>query len=165
MGMDINGLNELTGSLETLPQRVRDAANRGIARATARVYKDAFKNAPKSPTMAQAARATRKTRRDTSKSRKPTATTRAKPGGLERSISMATDKARIEGSVFVAANSEAGKYAGRLHDEKGSGWSKRGPGTIAKGPQADEKFISRAVSSNEGNTTKVIADELGKVEL
>lgn len=45
----------------------------------------------------------------------------------------------------MAANAEAGKYAKRIHDEKGKTWRKRGPGTVAKGARADDKYIQRAV--------------------
>ena len=51
-------------------------------------------------------------------------------------------------SVFVASNSQAGRYARRIHDEKGVTWRNRGPGTIAKGARADEKFIERAIKDN-----------------
>lgn len=36
-----------------------------------------------------------------------------------------------------------GKYALRIHDEKGKAWRRRGPGTVAKGARADDKFILR----------------------
>jgi hypothetical protein len=161
----IKDLSRLMASFTGFPAQVRDAANRGIARATARVWADAVRNAPRSPTMAQDARATRKTRKDTSNRRKPTATTRAKPGGLERSVAMSTDKDRMEGHVFVAANSEARKYAGIIHDEKGVTWRNRGPGTIAKGRQADAKYVERAVEDNRDNTFRIIESELGKIGL
>ena len=50
-----------------------------------------------------------------------------------------------DAEVYVAANAEAGKYAKRIHDEKGKTWRKRGPGTVAKGARADDKYILRAV--------------------
>ena len=54
-------------------------------------------------------------------------------------------------SIMVPSNSPAGKYAGYIHDEKGSKWFKRGVGTIAKGPQADEKFIPRAIKAENAS--------------
>lgn len=66
----------------------------------------------------------------------------ANPGGLMRSIQLETGDDFAE--VFVASNAEAGSYAVKIHDEKGQTWQKRGPGTQAKGPQADDKFIQRA---------------------
>jgi len=165
MEVQVKGADGLLRSLDKLPQQARDAAGRGVFRATTRVFGDAIKNAPRSPTMAQAARATRKTRADTGKRKKATAFTRAKPGGLERSISMQVDKTKIEGSVFVALNSDGGKYAKRIHDEKGKTWRKRGPGTIAKGPRADHKFIKRALDDNENNIGAIMADEMRRVNL
>ena len=66
------------------------------------------------------------------------------PGGLERSIQLETGDDFA--TVFVPSNSEAADYAVRMHDEKGLTWKHRGPGTQAKGPQADDKFIERAHS-------------------
>lgn len=61
------------------------------------------------------------------------------PGQLTSSITgeSSTHFARI----FVPANSRAGKYAGFIH----FGTYNRGPGTIAKGPQADRLYIQRAI--------------------
>lgn len=64
------------------------------------------------------------------------------PGGLERSIMMEFGDDHVD--VFVASNAEAGSYAEKMHNEKGKTWRERGPGTQAKGPQADDKFIERA---------------------
>jgi len=64
------------------------------------------------------------------------------PGGLGRSIQLETGDDYAE--VFVPVNSEAADYAVKMHDEKGVTWKNRGPGTQAKGPQADDKFIERA---------------------
>jgi hypothetical protein len=56
-------------------------------------------------------------------------------------------------------------YAKRIHDEKGKAWSKRGPGTVIKGPRADDKFIVRAINDNANMVGEKIAAELRKVEL
>lgn len=163
--MDIKGLQDILHGIDALTPQVRDALNRGVYRGTLKVWKEAALNAPRSPSSQQQARATRKTRRDTSGRLNPSATTRAKPGGLERSIAMSVNKDDLSGRVFVAANSEAGKYAGMIHDEKGESWHNRGYGTIAKGPRADEKFIERALKDNEDNVRRVIDHEIGKVKL
>lgn len=128
-------------------------------------HAEAFKNAPKSPTAAQE-RAARK-RKWEAKHGKSKATTRAfnaaqkagkkrrkagshsrpAPGGLENSIQwrLVGRGARQDAEIYVAANAPAGKYAKRIHDEKGKSWRNRGPGTVAKGARADDKFIERAV--------------------
>lgn len=165
MDVIVTGTEELLAALDKLPATARAAAVRGITRATTLVWRESVKNAPRSPTAAQKARFTRKTRRDTSARRKATAHTRAKPGGLERSISMDVNASAIEGAVFVARNAEAGKYAKRIHDEKGSSWQNRGPGTIAKGPRADELFISRALEDNRPKIDAIMAEEMRKVDL
>ncbi len=86
---------------------------------------------------------------------------RAVPGGLEKSIESVSTR---EGcSIFVASNSPAGKYAKRIHDEKGKKWWKRGPGTIRKGARADEKFIERAVNDRREQNLQLILSEIQKV--
>lgn len=83
------------------------------------------------------------------------------PGGLMRSITFASDAEKAE--VFVPSNSEAGKYARKMHDEKGLSWWRRGPGTAAKGPQADHKFILRAIQDEGGTIGRIVDDEMEKV--
>jgi hypothetical protein len=86
---------------------------------------------------------------------KPARAVRA-PGGLERSISYRSD-AQIC-SIYCAINSEAGLYARRIHDEKGKKWFKRGVGTRAKGPKADEKFLSRAIADSNEEVLVIVRD-------
>jgi hypothetical protein len=93
-------------------------------------------------------------------SKDPNATTRPTPGGLMRSIAFTSSDSQME--IFVPSNSPAGTYAKKIHDEKGSTWKERGPGTQAKGPQADEKFIERAVKDNEANILAIITDQVNK---
>lgn len=124
--------------------------------------RESIRNANRSPTMAQmrAARGAKwdaKGRKPTAKqkaaweaSRDPRATSRAKPGGLERSIKAAsgvTWGTLAWAEVFVPSDSEAATYAVKIHDEKGRTWRNRGVGTIAKGDRADEKFITRALEA------------------
>ncbi len=85
-----------------------------------------------------------------------------KPGGLMRSITFASDAEKAE--IFVPSNSDAGKYARRIHDDKGISWWKRGPGTQAKGPKADDRFILRAITDNEGPMLKIIDGEMRRVQ-
>jgi hypothetical protein len=87
-------------------------------------------------------------------------TTRPAPGGLQSSIKVITDENHAE--IFVPSNSPAGSYAFKMHDEKGSKWKERGPGTQAKGPQADDKFIFRAITDNEGNIIAIMKDQIDK---
>lgn len=81
-----------------------------------------------------------------------TMTTRRKmnPGGLTRSI-------RVEftgedtAHVFVPTNSEAGKYARYIHDQRYIKWRNLGVGSVAKssgGKPVGEKYIERAYSEN-----------------
>lgn len=65
-------------------------------------------------------------------------------------------------TIFVATNSEAGKYAFRIHEQKGTAWKNRGPGTIAKGSQADDKFIVRAINDTRPQQIAILQDELKK---
>lgn len=124
---------------------------RSLTRIGQRVRDEAKRNAPRSPTMAQLS-ATLKRKKRTAR--------RTTPGGLEKSIEY-----EVKGntcSVFVASNSFAGKYAKRIHDKKGKSWRNRGPGTIAKGSRADEKFIERAIRDNQDKFLAVFKSELRK---
>ena len=58
--------------------------------------------------------------------------------------------------IYVPRNSVAGKYAGIIHDGKGSSWFKRGAGTVAKGKKADDKFITRAISDDKRKIARLI---------
>lgn len=96
--------------------------------------------------------------------RKASSHSRAAPGGLERSIQwrMAGRGFALDAEVYVAANAEAGKYAKRIHDEKGKTWRKRGPGTVAKGPRADDKYILRAVQQAAKDFPSLLQKRLGR---
>lgn len=142
---------------KALEQALRDAARQA--------HKDAVANAPRGPTAAQE-RAQRKSnwvakrgggqaslrafnaaQRAGKARRKAGSHSRHAPGGLERSIEwrLTGRGFALDAEIYVAANAEAGKYAKRIHDEKGKTWRRRGPGTVAKGARADDKFILRAV--------------------
>ena len=77
-----------------------------------------------------------------------------------RSIAFQSSDSMVE--VFVPSNSPAGSYAFKMHEQKGSKWKERGPGTQAKGPQADDKFITRAATDKNGEFIAVINDEVNK---
>lgn len=113
----------------------------------------AKRNAPISPTKKQHSK--------TLKRKRITARKQFFPGGLEKSIAY---KVLSSGdvSVFVAKNSPAGDYAKRIHDEKGVTWHDRGVGTIAKGAQADEKFIARAVHEHADEYRKILKREIDR---
>jgi len=138
------------------------AMERAVTRASFLVHRESIRNAPRSPSQ-KIVRALRKTRRKTK--RKDRAVSRPNPAGLERSIArdVIVGPDGVSASVFVASNSEAGRYAARIHDGKGLTWRNRGPGTIQKGARADEKFIDRAVIDNEAALLDIINDEAGKV--
>lgn len=144
---------------------VQKALERAMQDAGRQARKDAVANAPKGPTAEQARaqrkaawvgkhgagkasiRAFNKAQRAGKKRRKANSHSRHAPGGLERSIQwrLLGKGLNLDAEVYVAANAEAGKYAKRIHDEKGKTWRKRGPGTVAKGARADDKYILRAV--------------------
>ena len=124
---------------------------RSLTRIGQRVRDEAKRNAPRSPTMAQLS-ATLKRKKRTAR--------RTTPGGLEKSIEYEVQGDRC--SVFVSRNSFAGKYAARIHDERNKTWWDRGPGTIAKGQQAREKFIERAITDNQDKFLSIIESEIGK---
>ena len=148
---DITGLDAVTAALNGLRRVAPTAAKRSMARCGLIAVREAKANAPRSPTMKQIS-ATLKRKRRTSR--------KVLPGGLEKSIEYDADERRC--SVFVAANSMAGRYAKRIHDEKGKSWRNRGAGTVAKGSRADEKFIERAIKDNADKFTAIVEDEVRK---
>lgn len=125
-------------ALDTLKGSVSAEVARAVQRACMIVHREAVRNAPVSPTNAQYSKAVLKRKKRTKR--------RMHPGGLSRSIEWETRG--MEGSVFVASNSEAAAYARKIHDDKYKSWRNRGPGTIAKGTRADDKFIERALNDN-----------------
>ena len=141
--------------LRRVAKDVPKASRRALTRIARIAHREARKNAPHGPSASQI-KAKRKTKRKVK--RKNRAYSRPAPGGLERSLAYTADQ--NEAVIFVAANSEAGKYGYRLHEEKGLTWKKRGPGTQAKGARADDKFITRAVINNEGNFLEILTDEV-----
>lgn len=60
--------------------------------------------------------------------------------------------------IMVPANSAASGYASKIHDQKGRSWQQRGPGTVAKGPQADEKFIARAITTLQPRISEIFTE-------
>jgi hypothetical protein len=147
----INGVSFVLGQLAHLPEVHRRVINNSLTVIGQHVKREAKLNAPKSPTM---------TERSATLKRKKRTARRTTPGGLEKSIEYEVKGGTC--SVFVASNSYAGKYAKRIHDEKGKSWHKRGPGTIAKGSRADDKFVERAIRDNQDKFLDVFKSELRK---
>ena len=148
---DITGIGELQASLRQLQSTVGACIPRAMSRCGLLAVREAKANAPRSPTMKQLSSTLKRKKRTKQ---------RTYPGGLEKSIEYEVfgDVA----SVFVSSNSYAGKYAKRIHDEKGQTWRNRGPGTIAKGSRADDKFIERAINSNVEKFKSIIENEIAK---
>jgi hypothetical protein len=80
-----------------------------------------------------------------------------KEGSLERSISFEVGDGQVK--IYVPINSAAGRYALEKHD----GTYNRGAGTIAKGPQAGPKYISRAIKENEAKILSQLSANLGTI--
>lgn len=102
-------------------------------------------------------------RKISSAKKKSGAVSRPKPGSLQNSIEFERSAGAV--SVFVAANSPAGKYGRYIHDQgpHGTGkWKNRGLGTVRKGGQADDKFIERALKDNEAKIHAILEDEIAK---
>jgi hypothetical protein len=88
------------------------------------------------------------------------------PGILEKSIGIIRKKI-LSIDLGVPTNSGAGEYAKWIHDKKNKegGWKKRGVGTVAKGSQADDKYLYRAVVHHEKDLESIVlnaAKELAK---
>lgn len=133
--------------------RLNEATSTVFRRIGLHCQREAKKNAPRSPTRKQI---------NATLVRKKRTSRQTFPGGLEKSIEYDYSQEGIESqvSVFVPENSPAGKYAKRIHDEKGSSWHKRGVGTQAKGARADDKFIERAVKDNQEHYQTMLVNAL-----
>jgi hypothetical protein len=153
----VSNADEFAAWLKKKQAAVVAATGRSYYRVGALVKDTAVKYAPKSPTQAEKRKrstATAAQWKAARKRRSARSTSRTTPGGLMRSIEFKATPEFAE--VYVAANSEAGKYAFAIHELKGTAWKKRGPGTEAKGAKADDKFITRAVQDNQANIAKII---------
>ena len=139
--IEARGADGIKASLADARRIAERAAKEALPRCGRIVVDTAKLYAPRSPTKEEFSR--------TLKRKRQTDRRDFAPGGLEKSIefSVAADSC----TVFVRDNSYAGKYAKRIHDERGVTWHNRGPGTIAKGQQAREKFIERAIETHEKN--------------
>lgn len=155
--LKLEGYARAQSTLKDLNAGAVAANTRGLKRIALLGHRESVKNAPISPT-SSLLKAMRKTNRRVR--RNPRATSRPMPGSLERSIDQRSDGKVAE--IFVNASSMAGKYAFRIHSEKGISWQKRGPGTIAKGGRADHRFIERAITENEPVFVRVLEDEHNK---
>jgi hypothetical protein len=153
----LTGLSEALNELSKAASGSEGVMGRTLFRIATLGRDTAVKYAPRSPTLADLRKATGRK----FAIRKKRGTSRPKPGGLERSIEFTSDAS--DAVVFVASNSEAGKYAFAIHEEKGSSWRERGIGTVSKGANADEKFITRALSDRAADFFKIIQDAQGKV--
>lgn len=147
-------------------RRIMDAIRGVFLTVGVRVADEAVRNAPVSPSQAELDREYERKRgkKALSKRRKSERFRRRKnrplPGGLEKSIGMKVDDESI--CVFVPSSAAAGDYAHYIHDMKNVLWRKRGLGTRNKGPQADEKFIYRAIHDNEERITKALQTQMEK---
>jgi hypothetical protein len=187
--VEIKGLSEAIQVVSRTVTGVDVAAQRAMYRCGALVHKTAVRYAPISPTrtmlkklrkaggVAGASIILRGTKRRPPRevvltkwyadrlkellSEDPRSTTRQHPGGLMRSIQFRATPQLAE--IFVPANSEAGKYAKKIHDEKGITWRDRGPGTQAKGAQADDQYIVRAIRDKSPDIVRICEHEFGKL--
>ena len=162
--MEVRGQTELLNSMHEVGVKTRTEVGKVFSAVGLKVRSVAQQYACISPTQAQKNRLKRTRRRG---KRKATATTRAKPGGLRRSIEMEVDAARMQASIFVARNSEGGKYAKRIHDKRYISWRKLGPGSIAanNSGKVGEKFIERAITDNEKNIHEALRKKLERIGL
>ena len=155
-----NGTGDVERMLRKALHIAAEVQTRGLPRCGVIARRTAKEYAPRSPTMKQLS-ATLKRKRRTSH--------RTHPGGLEKSIEFEVkgDSCAVfvpENAYCVSVSRKTGKrfnYAKRIHDEKGVTWHNRGPGTIAKGAQADEKFIERAITDKGDTFREIFDDELG----
>jgi hypothetical protein len=175
VSVNVSGLNAALNKMQALPAQIAQVLERTTYRIGALVKDAAKQYAPISPNqsmlnqmrqirLVNAGYSNKKIRRFKKfgkARRKQSASSRPMPGALQNSITMRNTPDYAE--VFVPENSPAGKYAVKIHDEKGQTWRNRGPGTVAKGAQADDKFIERAINDNMPEMDRIIEDQIDKV--
>jgi hypothetical protein len=155
--------DQFVRDIDKLGPLAKRAAYTALNEAKKEALREAIRNAPRGPTQAQLNKAQKEryvAKHGSAKGfnkhkalgmalRNPNSHSRPAPGGLEKSIKAQTvgaqNASEMQAVIYVAANAPAGKYAKRIHDDKGKSWHKRGLGTVAKGVRADELFIKRAV--------------------
>ena len=113
MATEITGISDVVRALNRLKSVSAVTVPRALGRCGLLAVREAKANAPRSPTMFQVSMNLK---------RKFRTQRRTTPGGLEKSIEYDVQGDRC--SVFVSRNSFAGKYAKRIHDEKGVTWRK-----------------------------------------
>jgi hypothetical protein len=156
------GIEQAARMLTGAVQQVDKAGERIHYRIGTLVKDTAQEYAPISPTTSLLNKARKAAWKKKLKHRART-TSRPSPGGLTRSITFKSTATWAR--IFVAANAEAGRYAFRIHEEKGATWWKRGLGTVAKGPKADAKFISRAAVDRYDDMKAIVLDETKKLTI
>lgn len=158
MQVILSGVEAVLRDIERTARAVEKDAARAMYRIGATVKDLAQEEyAPISPTE-RILKSMRKTKRRGK--RKASSTTRPKPGSLRNSIQFTANAKQVD--IYVPSNSPAGKYAAKIHDEKGKSWRNRGPGTKKAGPKADDKFISRAIKDSEREIEIILEDQLGR---
>lgn len=158
--MAVIPLSQFNAAVQAAGDKALRAMTLTIQDATKEAHREAILNAPRSPSQAQLGKAQKeryiqkhgsaqgytKHKAQAMARRKPNSHSRPAPGGLEKSIKYKIIGVKEpDGMVYVASNAPAGKYAARIHDEKGKSWNKRGIGTQRKGARADDLFIKRAI--------------------
>lgn len=175
MQIDVSGLTRALEKMQSKPEEVAHVMAQTAFRVGALVHDTAVQYAPIGPpqniktqlgtirmvNLGWSNRRIRNVRKAAKARRSPTASSRPMPGALQDSIQVRCGVDYAE--IFVPSNSPAGKYAVRIHDEKNQTWWNRGAGTIMKGPQADEKFITRAIKDKAYECRKIVGDAVAKV--
>lgn len=157
----VEGIEQLTRDLMTMMVRHRPLFAKMLRHIGRTVQRTAVANAPKSPTKGQYA-ATLKGKRKSKASNM-----RFNPGGLERSIVFAVRENAFAVDVYVPVNSEAGKYAYKMHESHYD----LGPGSEAKqkqqGRTIGREYLTRALDEEGPNITASIqsyVDEMAEKE-
>jgi len=139
--------------LDRLSTKAGSGMKTALQRIGLRVKGTAQAYCPESPTKGQYVRTlkTRKTKRND-----------FNPGALRNSITSKLEDESV--LIYVPSNSPGGKYAEKIHDERGKTWKHLGPGSIAKNVSGNvgDKFIENAGRDEQRNFEReingVIAD-------
>jgi hypothetical protein len=143
--IDDRQLKRLERNLATAGHRFEKGAQRFLKKLGVWVQGRARELCPESPTLSQYARMNKsgKTKRKNS-----SITT----GSLRDSITVEEKKLAVE--IGIPDNSRGGKYAEKIHDQRGREWKNLGPRSQQKG--ATDKFIFKAAEDSKREQSQMI---------
>ena len=147
ISVNTSELKRLERSMKREGKDFGKASQRMLKKLGVWVHGKARELCPESPTVGQYAQMNKSGK--TARNRTSITT-----GSLRDSITM--EEGRLKVDIGVPGNSRGGKYAEKMHDEKGKTWDELGPRSKQKG--ATDKFIYKAADDSKKVQAELIDD-------